>query len=91
MSPFVQTLLRSLQVPEPEPELEPEPEPELEAEAVDAGALGAVVLAVVEAPAVTETASGALAGAEFAGAGLDEGWLLPSHLPPSQSCAQLRS
>ena len=87
MSPFVQTLLRSLQVPElepepepePEPELElepelevePEPEPELEDEPVDAGGLGATELAVD---------TGGLAGTGFGAACsvLAEEW--PLHL-----------
>ena len=90
MSPFVQTLLKSLQVPEPEPELE------LEAELVDAEGLEAGVLAVVEPTAVPDPPWGALAGAELAGAGLagagfDDDLLLGSHLPPAQIDAQSRS
>ena len=79
MSPFVQTLLRSLQVPEldPDPDPEPEPElelePELEVEPVDAGGLETGELAGVEVPVV---ASGELAGACAAAAALG------SHLPP---------
>ena len=101
MSPFVQTLLKSLQVPEPEPEPELEPEPEPEAGIVDAEGLEAGVLAVVEPPAVPDTPWGALdgaglagaelAGAGFAGAGLDDDLLLGSHLPPAQIDAQSRS
>ena len=100
VSPLVQTLLRSLQVPDTDPEPEPDPEPELEAEPVDAGGLEAGVLGVVEPPADPAPASGELAGAElagaglagagFAGAGLDEDWLLGSHLPPAQIDAQSR-
>ena len=84
VSPLVQTLLRSLQVPEPEEE-------PVEAEGLEAG-----VLDVVETLAVTETLSGTLAGAEtagaeLAGAGLEEDTLLGSHLPPAQIAAQSRS
>ena len=70
VSPLVQTLLRSLQVPDTEPEPEADPELELEAEPVDAGGLEAGVLGVVEPPADPDPASGALAGAGLAGAGL---------------------
>lgn len=86
MSPFVQTLLRSLQVPEAEP--------------VDAGGFEAGVLVGVEPPALPDPLSGVLAGGEFAGgfagagfagAGLDADLAEGSHLPPAQIEAQSRS
>ena len=96
MSPFCQTLLRSLQVPELEPEPEPEPEPELEpeleVEPVDAGGfeagelagggLAGGELAGVELPVLT---CGELAGTTCAAAAA-----LGSHLPPWQISFQLR-
>ena len=95
MSPFVQTLLRSLQVPElelePEPELEPELVLELVPEPADAGGLEAGELAGGELPTAGDALVAGLAGAELAGAdcGLDEAWS-PPHLPPAQMLAQSR-
>lgn len=84
MSPFVQTLLRSLQTAP------------VDAWGLEAGVLVVVEPLVVPDPlsgtlAGAELAGAGFAGAGFAGAGLDADLAWGSHLPPAQIEAQSRS